>query len=215
MIIILLLILVQSAAFAYNDSGSLLEQQLKPVIINPMTDTSVQTGRSYNQHPQARVLAPKIKGYPFLDQLEFLIYPGRDFKLENPGKRLERLETAIFGDKQKGPIPVRLSHLQDEITSWQIANAQAMEIVNSDKKQAHVYEEKGVKNRDSRETSISHRSNIQQSPRYSLAPPPYFSPAPLPVKHTSARKLDYDYMNYRMTTPLIQNIAKKTIDLIF
>ena len=213
MIIILLLILVQPAAFAYNDSGSLLEQQLKPVIINPMTDTSVQTGRSYNQHPQARVLAPKIKAYPFLDQLEFLIYPGRDFKLENPGKRLERLETAILGDKQNGPIPVRMSHLQDEITSWQIANAQAMEIVNSDKKQAHAYKGEGL--RTSRKTSTTPKSNTQAAPHYSLIPTPYVPYSPLPVKHTSARKIDYDYMNYRMTTPLIQNIAKKTIDLIF
>ena len=207
MIISLLLILVQPAVCAYNGSSKLLEHQLKPIIINPMTDPGVQLGRSYNQHPQARVLAPKIKGYPFLDQLEFLIYPGRDFKLENPGKRLERLETAIFGDKQKGPIPVRLSHLQDEITSWQIANAQAMEIVNSDKKQAHAFQNPAKPKR------IVEPSKFKaQAPHY----PPYFNSYPVPVnKRVQAKKIDYDYMNYRMTSPLVQNIAKKAIDLIF
>lgn len=196
--IILLLILINHTAFA----SQLLEQSLNPVIINPMTDSKIQTGRTYNQHDQARALAPKTKSYPFLDQLELLIYPGRDFKLENPGARLVRLETAVFGDKQNGSIPQRLSRLQDEITSWQIANAQALEIVSSSKKQEHVFQSSKFEAGSSKSAQINYKAQ------------PYYPPIPTTYQ-PPPQKYDYDYMNYRATTPLIQTVARKAIEVMF
>jgi hypothetical protein len=178
----------------------LLEQQLQPVIINPMTDSSLMAGRTYNHHQRVRTLAPKIKSYPFLDQLEFLIYPGRDFKLEKPGKRLERLEVAVFGETQSGTIPQRLSKLQDEITSWQIANTQTMEIVNSNTKNNHAF------TLPKPQTKVpTHGHWTKQTINYQ----------PNPVKQVNARKIDYDYMNYRMSAPLMQHTAKRLLDLMF
>ncbi|MDD9898249.1 MAG: hypothetical protein OXU45_04520 [Candidatus Melainabacteria bacterium] len=181
----------------------LLEQKLQPVIINPMTDSSVMAGRTYNHHGQVRTLAPKTKSYPFLDQLEFMIYPGRNFKLEKPGKRLERLEVAVFGDKQSGAIPKRLSKLEDEITSWQIANAQAMEIVNSSKKENQVF-------------NLPKPVKANKAPIVKPYPPPMVMPNPYwSNKNVTAKKVDYDYMNYRMGAPLMQHTAKRLLDLMF
>lgn len=70
-----------------------------------------------------RLIPPKQKNYPLLEQLESLLFPKYDFKEDNPGKRLERLELASFGDVQKGSIKSRLDKLKAEIESWQIANA--------------------------------------------------------------------------------------------
>lgn len=50
------------------------------------------------------------------------MYPNTNFRQDNPAQRLERLEIAAFGTKQKGNIDFRLAKIQDEILSWQIAN---------------------------------------------------------------------------------------------
>lgn len=203
--IVLLLILISMPVHAYQTEPQLLEQNLNPVIINQMTDSKIQTGRTYSQHDQARALAPKIKSYPFLDQLEFLIYPGRDFKLENPGKRLVRLETAVFGDEQSGAIPQRLSRLKDEITSWQIANMQAMEIVSANKKQEAAFQSPKPEARGSKLAQVEYQPKAYYQP----LPNPYSPPNP------TTKRVDYDYMNYRATTPIVQSIARKAIEVMF
>ncbi len=70
-----------------------------------------------------RVMPPQRKSYPILESLEKQLYPGRDFREENPNHRLERLEIAMLGSYQSGTIAERLERLRSEVVNWQIAAA--------------------------------------------------------------------------------------------
>ncbi len=159
------------------------EQALEPVAIEAETDQ------------QNRVLAPKIKTYPFLNQLESLLYPSKNFKSENPSQRLERLEMAVFGTKQNGSISTRLNNLKTELENWQIGNMKTMKPLElkaqgsmlNDKREKYPYQQYN-------NPAISNHSALS-------------------IQHSAHR--DYDYMNYRLATPLIQNIGRRTIDAFF
>ena len=168
---VLLIFAIGSAqAFEYQ------EQALSPM--QSITETTTSS----------RLLAPKQKTYPFLDQLEASLYPNRNFKQDKPGDRLERIEVAVFGKKQSGSISNRLENLQSELENWQIGNMKAIKNTESHNKKEMV--------------SYQHYNNPQITQRASL-----------PVRASAPR--DYDYMNYRAATPLVQNIGRRAIDAIF
>ncbi len=171
----LLLILVQGSAvraFEYQEQA-----------LEPMSETT---------QPQ-RLLAPKIKTYPFLNQLELLLYPNRNFRSENPNQRLERLEMAVFGTKQQGNISIRLNNLKEELDKWQIGNMQAM--------------------KNTRQNTERSEPNIEKE---RIAYQRYNNPAVIPNTNPNIPVTkDYQYMNYRLATPLLQNIGRRTIDAFF
>jgi len=190
-------------------SAVLQSQELQPVILKEYQLSTVTAGRTYNNYRGSRVLASKKRTYPFLDQMEELLYPGKDFEKENPGKRLERLEIATFGSKQAGSIPDRITKLESEVESWQIANAQALTIINSrtqpnNKEQAFSVEKQARVN----------QRNIQQAPQ--IQPyTSYNSPNQYQQMNPRKREIDYDYENYRMANPLIRSIGRKAINALF
>lgn len=175
-IIVLLILAINSVeAFEYQ------EQTLQPLT---HSDTQSQ-----------RLFAPKKKTYPFLEQLESLLYPSKNFRAEQPGQRLERLELAVFGNKQSGSISNRLNNLQTELENWQIGNMKAIKTQELNAEHSKLNEEK-------ERISYQHYNSPQIIQRSALSAQ---QPAPK----------DYDYMNYRMATPLVQNIGRRAIDAIF
>jgi len=91
------------SAWAYQ------EQSLEPMVFSQV---------------ETRSLATKQKAYPILDEIEELIFPRHNFHKDSPGKRLERLEIAVFGQINKvDDIQLRLDKLRLEIESWQIAHS--------------------------------------------------------------------------------------------
>jgi hypothetical protein len=208
-----LLLIYLSILGPISVSASLFEQELDPVTSLKHEYHSVTEGRTFNNHKGARVLASKKKTYPFLDQLEELLYPGQKFSEENPGNRMERLEIAVFGNKQSGNIPDRVSNLRQEIENWQLANAQALDIINSrtqvDTKNYAYY---GAKN----ELAPHHRlesstDGINYNYQASPAPAVYSQQ----VYARPRRTVDYDYQNYRLAAPLMQNLGRRGIESLF
>lgn len=150
--------------------------------LSPMQSLAETTASS-------RLLAPKQKTYPFLDQLEASLYPNRNFKQDKPGERLERIEIAVFGKKQSGSISNRLENLQAELNNWQIGNMKTVKNIEANNKKEKI--------------AYQHYNNPQIIPRQAFN-----------VQRQASPK-DYDYMNYRMATPLVQNIGRRAIDAIF
>lgn len=193
-------------------------QELQPIILKEERPSTLSRGRTYNNYKGSRVLASKKKTYPFLDQMEELLYPGRSFEKENPGKRLERLEIATFGAKQSGLIPERTTKLESEVESWQIANAQALAIINSrtkpnNKEHAFTIEKE-------RRVHNTNQRNPRQARRQESFTPYQAYPAPNQYAFNQApqnrrREVDYDYENYRTANPLIRTLGRKTIDALF
>lgn len=179
------------------------EQELQPV--NHFTSEPsprIFTGRTYNVYPDVRVLASKQSRYPALDQLEHLLYPNQKFDRENPGLRLERLEIAVFGVKQSGNVQERLHKLQSEIENWQIANMQVLDILphtSNTTQQAYKID-------DRQEQKVAYVNHYQQ---------PYSGTIGLSQLANQARKRDYDYLNYRLATPIIQNIGRQSVSAMF
>ncbi len=149
--------------------------------------------------PSQRLFAPKKKIYPFLDQLELLLYPNKNFKSENPAQRLERLEMAVFGSKQRGNIGTRLNNLQTELENWQIGNMKVVK-TQEPKKEPKLAQSKPDLNKEA--VAYQQYSNPVIPAQASLS---YQRPA----------SRDYNYMNYRLATPLLQNIGRRTIDAFF
>jgi len=194
-------------------SAKLIEQELQPVRSSRQEFRSLTEGRTYNNYDGVRVLASKKKTYPFLDQMEELLYPGQKFSEENPGNRMERLEIAVFGNKQKGAIPSRVDKLKQEVENWQLANAQALNIINSrtqvdNKNHAYNIEKQGVPSNYKLESSTNAVNYNYQS---------YTTPAQYSqqVYARPRRTVDYDYQNYRLAAPLFQNIGRRSIDSFF
>lgn len=195
---------------ALEARASYQSQEIKPSFISTQERQSIRTGRTYNQFQGSRSFAPKKKTYPILEQFEELLYPRKDFSEENPGKRLERLEIACFGARQTGSIPQRLANLKNEIESWQIANEQAMNILNS-------------KNSYRKDLTQAQAFNYQQaatpqSPASTQVPQAYYQQPYYPAQtrvSSQVKKKDYDYMKYRMAAPVIQSVARRSFDLLF
>lgn len=195
--------------------ADLQAQELKPVTLREKSIAPISIGRTYNNYKGSRILASKKRTYPFLTQMEELLYPGMLFESENPGKRLERLEIAVFGSKQKGSINNRVSRIKSEVEAWQIANAQALEIVNS-KTQASK-EDRAFKYQSPRKNTF--RQVAYTAPRQPVS---FYQPQPPKYNYSTSvqatpyrRQIDYDYQNYRMASPLIRDIGRRTIDVLF
>lgn len=201
------LILIFCSLIMLPACANFKSQELQPVIPPKEENSSVMLGRTYNVFQGSRILASKKRNYPFLDQLEELVYPGKNFESENPGKRLERLEIAVFGNKQNGSIAERTESLEQEIEGWQIANAQALSIINS-KTQA-----------SKTDTAFNYQEPEKQNLRHqaysSSAPYPQYSLQSTVQARSIPRTIDYDYQNYRMASPLIRDMGRRTIDLLF
>jgi len=135
-----------------------------------------------------RALAPKQKSYPVLEALEAELYPHKNFSKEAPQKRLERIEIASFGEIQSGSIKQRIEKLKLELQNWQIAQAQ----------------------------NPSPKTQQASTPRPQSAQN-YFPRASYqaPRQTQAQKKPDYDYLNYRLTSPLVQNLGRKGIEKIF
>ncbi len=131
MSICLLLILLFSALRPALSLNPYTFQELQPVILNHNSQQIYSQGNNYNDFKDVRITGPKRKSYPILDQFESKLYPRHNFKKENPSRRLERLEIAVFGNKQKGSIKKRVTSLKAELEAWQIANEQVSEILDS------------------------------------------------------------------------------------
>lgn len=208
-----LLLICLSILSSITVSAKLLEQELHPATSLRQDSYSVSEGRTYNNYNGARILASKKKTYPFLDQLEELLYPGQKFSEENPGSRMERLEIAVFGNKQSGDIPNRVNKLKQEIENWQLANAQALNIINSrtqiDTKN-HAYHNTN-RNEESNHKLESNTNAVHYNYQSHTAPTHHSQQ----VYARPRRTVDYDYQNYRLAAPLMQNLGRRGIESLF
>ena len=153
------------------------EQELTEVIVDDIKEE--------------RALPSRRKQYPILNEFEKQLYPGRNFHKEDPGKRLDRIEIAVFGNIQSGGIKSRITALENELEAWTIAHAKVPS------------------------KSSSRHSKLSSAP-ISQVQQPYYQPAPVARTFNKPRKqIDYDYMNYRMVTPLIQNAGRRAISRVF
>ena len=203
--------------------AELRSQELKPFKMQGNSQAkSVHQGRTYHDYKGARVLAPKQKRFPILEQLEYLLYPTQSFVDEKPRLRLERLEVAVFGNKQKGSVPTRLHKLKDEITAWQIANEQSMLMLESGTqskyKQANAYTNHHQK-AETHNRSQRHQTNYASRPmqQTNLAmQQTHYPPAPVTYqKSVRANRFDYDRANYRLMSPLLKDIGRRSIEALF
>lgn len=138
--------------------------------------------------PTVRILAPKQKSYPVLEALEAELYPHKNFSKEAPQKRLERVEIATFGEIQSGSLKDRIDKLKLELQNWQIAQALSP----------------APKTRQA--------STPRPQPAQTLIPRASYQSTSL---RRAPKKPDYDYLNYRLTSPLVQNLGRKGIEQIF
>ena len=153
------------------------------LITNP---ASAQYQEQELEPPTMRILAPKQKSYPVLEDLEAELYPHKNFSKEAPQKRLERIEIASFGEIQSGSIKQRIEKLKLELQNWQIAQAQ-----NPSPK-------------------TQQGSTPRPQPAQSYHPRAVYQP-----QTQRQKKPDYDYLNYRLTSPLVQNLGRQGIEKIF
>jgi hypothetical protein len=180
------------------------EMNLKPVHIKNNEFKQMQLGRTYNYYDGSRILAAKEAIFPILEQYETLLFPQKDFKKEKPKARLERIEIAVHGNIQNGSIKHRLNLLENEITAWQIANYQTLQILDTKQKDSNAFAYAQNQAQEKR-TSIRRSSNPYQIPAY-----------PSQRAHISQKKaVDYDYQNYRTASPIIRDIGRRSIRAIF
>ena len=180
------------------------EMSLKPVQINNQDFSSMQLGRTYNYQDQSRILAAKEASFPILDQYETLLFPQKNFKKEKAKQRLERIEVAVHGNIQKGSIQYRLNLLEDEITGWQIANYQTLQILDTKKQDSNAF---SYNNFDDIQTKTSARQR-----------------SPIPINHNynqqanyrnQNKAVDYDYQNYRMLNPILRDVGRRSVRALF
>ncbi len=166
-----------SILLGLNVHAAYQEQELTEVIVNDIKEE--------------RALPSRKKQYPILNEFEKQLYPGRNFHKEDPGKRLDRIEIAVFGSVQTSGIKSRITALENELEAWSIAHAKVPS------------------------KSSSKNLKLSQAP-VSQFQQPYYQPAPVVRTFNKPKKqVDYDYMNYRMVTPLIQNAGRRAISRVF
>lgn len=173
-------------------------QQLMPVMLNKYTEQEYSNGNNYNTYSGVRIRGPKRKAYPVLDQFESKLYPRQDFRKENPGKRLDRLEIAVFGNKQKGSIKNRVGKLRAELEAWQIANEQVSTIIDGSK-------------------SRNLKKQLPQPPKKMMVQNYSHYPPPIYQTKVEARKkpVDYNYMNYRAGSSLVNSALRQSLNMMF
>jgi hypothetical protein len=203
-ILILILLINTPVSAEYYQSQNLIPVGIQSRGLSPETNL----GRTYNEHPEARVLAPKEKRYPILEQMEYLLYPNQDFSQEKPTARLERLEIAVLGARQEGNIKDRVFRIQEELQAWQIANIQTLNILQK-------HEDFDEKNHAYQSGSLIHRSPNQTQVQTLNQKPYHYYPYYQKNTRAEIRKPDYDWHNYRVISPLIQNIGRKSIEKLF
>lgn len=172
------------------------ELDLKPIHINTNEFSSMQLGRTYNYQDQSRILAAKEASFPILDQFEALLFPQKNFKKEKARQRLERIEVAVHGNIQKGSIKYRLNLLEDEITAWQIANYQTLQILDTKKQNSNAF---SYNNFDEAQTKTSIRHRGTRDLHY----------------NQQNKAVDYDYQNYRMLNPIVRDVGRRSVRALF
>lgn len=183
--------------------------------------------RTYKHYEGTRVLAPKQKTYPFLDQLEYLLFPSFDFKKENPGKRLERLEVSVFGNKQKGKIVNRLHKLEEEINGWQIANMRAMSSIASKTKTEDKNSHAFINPEPEGRSLVSKRTSLRRNRRAPVTPYSSYSgayqnlypnayPNQYPSRYSNRfQQNSFDRSTERVAVPLMRQLGSRSIREIF
>jgi hypothetical protein len=189
----------------FNPSLAYQELSLKPVQIKNQSFNRMQLGRTYNYHEGSRILAAKEANFPILEQYEALLFPQKKelFIKEKPKARLERIEIAVHGNIQKGSVKHRLNLLENEITAWQIANYQTLQILDTKAKNpnAFSYPEKPIAIRHTRI-----RQNNQQQRATSINNRQYTN---------QTKPVDYDYQNYRLVSPILRDVGRRSIRALF
>ena len=180
------------------------ELDLKPIHINNHKFSSMQLGRTYNYQDQSRILAAKEASFPILEQYESLLFPQKNFKKEKAKQRLERIEVAVHGNIQKGSIQYRLNLLEDEITAWQIANYQTLQILDTKKQDPSAF---SYNNFDETQTRTSIRQkNARNINHHNHQQTAY---------RNQNKAVDYDYQNYRMMNPIVRDIGRRSVRALF
>ncbi|MEY3369929.1 MAG: hypothetical protein RLZZ361_599 [Cyanobacteriota bacterium] len=141
-----------------------------------------------------RILAPKQKSYPVLEALESELYPQKNFSKEAPQKRLERIEIATFGEIQSGGIKERIDNLKIELQNWQIAKVQVTPAVTPKSQ---------LMNPSRSHLTHSRQTQYQKAFQYTRN------------RNQSIKQPNYEYLNYRIASPLVQNLGRKGIEKIF
>ena len=175
------------------------EMQLKPVSVKNKSFNSMQVGRTYNYHKGSRILAAKEASFPILDQYEALLFPQKDFSKDKAKARLERIEIAVHGNVQIGSIKHRLNLLENEITAWQIANYQTLEILKTKKKNPNAFQYAQVSN-----PSYSRAQHTQPNP---------YQARPISIRQNTS--MDYDRENYRLVSPIVRDLGRRSVRALF
>lgn len=178
---------------------------LKPVQIRNTNFNRMQLGRTYNYYDGSRILAAKEANFPILEQYEALLFPQKKevFAREKPKARLERIEIAVHGNIQTGSVKHRLNLLENEITGWQIANYQTLQILDTKAKNSNAF---SYPNNHMAQKRTSARRN----------PIAYQRQAITQRQSINQRKaVDYNYQNYRTANPLIRDIGRRSIRALF
>jgi hypothetical protein len=177
------------------------ELDLKPIHINNHKFSSMQLGRTYNYQDQSRILAAKEASFPILEQYESLLFPQKNFRKEKAKQRLERIEVAVHGNIQKGSIQYRLNLLEDEITAWQIANYQTLQILDTKKQNSNAF---SYSNFDKTQTSTSIKQRNTKSINHQQR-----------AYKSQNKAVDNDYQNYRMMNPIVRDIGRRSVRALF
>lgn len=195
-IILLSLFLSSTPAIAYQ------EMSLQPVQVRSPQYKPMQLGRTYNYYDGSRVLAAKEANFPILEQFEKLLFPQKDFSKEKPKARLERIEIAVHGNIQKGSVKHRLNSLENEITGWQIANYQTMKILDTKEtnSNAFAYPSMQVSQKNTYIQRNYHPQGVYGAPRQNIS---------------QKKAVDYDYQNYRLASPVVRDIGRRSIRALF
>lgn len=189
-----LLILISLCYLLPLQAAQYQEMQFKPIHIRNNNFNELEAGRTYNYHQKSRILAAKDTRIPVLEQFENLLFPHKDFKKDQAKQRLERIEIAVHGNIQQGSIKYRLNLLENEITAWQIANYQTLEILNDNKNEAHAFQKPQKQVR---------AKTLQPRTQY------------YPRAQTQEKKIDYDYQNYKLISPIFRDISRRSVRAIF
>jgi hypothetical protein len=151
-----------------------------------------------------RVMPPaKAKSYPILESLELKLYPSQDFRQEQPGHRLERIEIAMFGSIQSGSISDRVERLRSEVANWQIATASPIS-------RNPVQQLNAARNDD--DISTPERYALEAQVRTQEANERMRYSKFLMDERTKARQ---ETNIVRVGNPIVQRLGKRSIDAMF
>ncbi len=171
------------------------------VIVSGISIISAQNAKADDIKYQElkRLMPPKRHAYPILESLEKELYPGIDFREEDPSERLERLEIAMLGRKQSGTISERLNKLRSEVANWQIASSSAARPT-----QLHAEKTPDISTPERYALEAQQRSQMaNERLRYSKF---------LMSERSKAR---YETNTVRVANPIVQRLGKYSLDAMF